>query len=458
MSAPRYSASRSFHVMTKPIGPLCNLDCTYCFYLEKEKLFPGEESYRMSDEVLETYIRKYMQSQHTPEISFAWQGGEPTLMGLDFFRKVVAIQRQYAGGRAVHNAFQTNGMLLDDQWCSFFARENFLVGLSIDGPEHIHNRYRVNKGGKGSFSKVLQALERLKKHGVEFNTLTCVTRQSPDEAVEIYEFLKEQGVTFMQFIPIVERTGDRAAHDIGLGLAVPPDPTSEENPDALMPWAVSPEGFGRFLCRIFDAWVKKDVGRVFVNIFDVALGAWCGVEPNLCTFSKRCGQAVAMEHDGGVYSCDHYVYPDYFLGNIMEKSLEEMIYSPKQVKFGKDKSDALPAYCRACEFLFTCNGGCPKHRFIKTPEGEPGLNYLCAGYKTFFKHIDPVMKDMAELVQKGRPAADIMGVEQKRKPVAEIGKTLSFKGRGQVPEAGNVNRNDPCPCGSGKKFKKCCGR
>lgn len=453
MSATRYSASRSFHVMTKPIGPLCNLDCTYCFYLEKEKLFPGEENYRMSDEVLETYIRKYIQSQNTPEISFAWQGGEPTLMGLDFFRKVVAIQRRYAGGRPVHNAFQTNGTKLDDAWCSFFARENFLVGLSIDGPEHIHNRYRVNKGGTGSFAEVFRALELLKKHRVEFNTLTCVTRQSPDEAVEIYEFLKGRGVTFMQFIPIVERAGDRAAHDIGLGLAVPPDPAAEEHPDAPMPWAVSPEGFGRFLCRIFDVWVKQDVGRVFVNMFDVALGAWCGMEPNLCTFSKRCGQAVAMEHDGGVYSCDHYVYPDYFLGNLMEKSLEEMVYSPEQVKFGKDKSDALPAYCRSCEFLFTCNGGCPKHRFIKTPDGEAGLNYLCAGYKTFFKHIDPVMKDMTRLVQKGRPAADIMGIDDKRPPVPMVG-----RGPGQVAEAVAVKRNDPCPCGSGKKFKKCCGK
>ncbi|MDZ8117171.1 anaerobic sulfatase maturase [Pontiella agarivorans] len=458
MSSSRYSASSSFHVMTKPIGPLCNLDCTYCFYLEKEKLFPGAENYRMSDEVLDTYIRKYIQSQNTPEISFAWQGGEPTLLGLDFFRKAVAIQRRYAGGRPVHNAFQTNGTKLDDAWCAFFAREKFLVGLSIDGPEHIHNRYRVNKNGKGSFAEVFQALELLKKHRVEFNTLSCVTRQSPDEAVEIYEFLKEQGVTFMQFIPIVERVGDRAAHDIGLGLAVPPDPAAEEHSEAMMPWAVSPEGFGRFLSRIFDAWVKKDVGRVFVNMFDVALGAWCGLEPNLCTFSKRCGQAVAMEHDGGVYSCDHYVYPDYYLGNIAEKSLEEMIYSPEQQQFGKNKSDTLPAYCKACAFLFACNGGCPKHRFVKAPDGEPGLNYLCAGYKTFFEHIDPVMKDMAALVQKGRPAADIIDVEKQKMTVPEVGKTPDISVAGQVPKTGTVKRNDLCPCGSGKKFKKCCGK
>ncbi|RKX46668.1 MAG: anaerobic sulfatase maturase, partial [Verrucomicrobia bacterium] len=330
--------------MTKPIGPLCNLDCKYCFYLEKEKLFPKNENYWMNDEVLETYIRNYTQSQNTPEIQFAWQGGEPTLMGLDFFRKVVELQRQYSDGRSVHNAFQTNGTNLNDEWCEFFACEKFLVGLSLDGPEHIHNRYRVDKGGAGSHEQVMAGLRMLKKWRVEFNTLSCVTHQSPDEAVEIYTFLKQQGVQFMQFIPIVERVGDRAAHAIGLDLAAPPDLSSVDNPGAMMPWAISSEGFGEFLIQIFDEWVKADVGQVFVNLFDVALGAWCGMEPGLCIFSRRCGQAVAIEHDGGVYSCDHYVYPSYFLGNVMEKSLEEMICSPAQVKFGNDKWDALPKY------------------------------------------------------------------------------------------------------------------
>ncbi len=430
--------------MTKPIGPLCNLDCKYCFYLEKEKLFPADENYKMRDEVLEAYIRKYIQSQNTPEISFAWQGGEPTLMGLDFFRKVVALQRQCAGGRPVHNSFQTNGTNLDDDWCRFFAREGFLVGLSIDGPQHIHNRYRVDKGGSGSFERVFQAMEKLKKWRVEFNTLTCVTRQSPDEAVEIYNFLKKQDVTFMQFIPIVERAGDRTAHAIGLDLAVPPDLRAADNPDAMMPWAVSSEGYGRFLCTVFDEWIKTDVGRIFVNIFDVVLNAWCGMEPNLCTFARTCGQAVAMEHDGGVYSCDHYVYPSYFLGNIMEKSLEEMIYSREQVKFGNDKRDALPRYCRECEFLFACNGECPKHRFVKTPDGEPGLNYLCEGYKKFFSHIDPAMREMAALVQNGRPAADIMETDRAPDSIPRMSE--------------RTGRNDLCPCGSGKKFKKCCGK
>ncbi len=427
---------RSFHVMTKPIGPLCNLECAYCFYLEKKRLFPAGENYRMSDEVLESYVRDYVRSQKTPEISFAWQGGEPTLMGLDFFRKVVALQRQHAGGRVVRNSFQTNGTNLDDKWGEFFAREKFLVGLSIDGPRHVHDRYRRDKSGAGSFDDVSRALDLLKKWRVEFNTLSCVTRQSPDEAVEIYAYLKSRGVTYMQFIPIVERAGDRAAHAGGLDLAAPPDPEAPAAPGAMMPWAVTAEGYGRFLIHVFDEWIKRDVGTVFVNTFDVALSAWCGLEPNLCVFAKRCGNAVAMEHDGGVYSCDHYVYPSYFLGNVREKSLEEMIYSKEQIAFGNDKWDNLPKYCRECEFLFVCNGECPKHRFINAPDGEAGLNYLCAGYKTFFKHIDPIVREMARLVQKGRPAADIM----KKDAASE-----------------DAGRNGPCPCGSGKKFKKCCG-
>ena len=411
---------RSFHVMTKPIGPLCNLNCRYCFYLEKEKLFPDGENYRMDDEVLETYIREYIQSQNTPEIQFAWQGGEPTLLGLDFFRKAAALQRHYAAGRPVSNAFQTNGTQLDDEWCEFFAREKFLVGLSLDGPKHIHNRYRVDKDGAGSFDQVMTGMQLLKKRRVEFNTLTCVTRQSPAEAVEIYTFLKAQGVQFMQFIPIVERVD---------GL----------NGTAVMPWAVSSEGFGDFLAAVFDEWATTDVGRIFVNIFDVMLAAWSGMEPGLCTFSRRCGQAVAMEHDGGIYSCDHYVYPSYFLGNIMEKPLEEIIFSPAQVKFGNDKWDALPKYCRECGFLFACNGECPKHRFIKTPDGEPGLNYLCAGYKKFFRHINPAMREMAALVRSGHPASDIM--QKTSGPITR-----------------RAGRNDLCPCGSGKKLKKCCGK
>lgn len=441
MSHPKnkINAQAPFHVMTKPIGPLCNLGCQYCFYLEKEKLFPAQENYRMSDEVLETYIRTYIQSQKTPAVQFAWQGGEPTLMGLSFFRKVVILQQKYAGGRDIHNAFQTNGTLLDDAWCAFFATEKFLVGLSLDGPEHIHNRYRIDKKGAGSHRHVMAGLQCLKKWRVEFNTLTCVTRQSPEEALEIYRFLKQQGVEFMQFIPVVERKGDRVSHSIGLDLATPPHPAHAKSSGTMMPWAVSSIGFGDFLISIFDEWVKNDVGHVFVNLFDAALGAWCGMEPSLCIFSRQCGQAVAMEHDGSIYSCDHYVYPSYFLGNIMDQSWEEMLESPAQKKFGHDKSDTLPQECRECDFLFACNGECPKHRFLQTAAGEPDLNYLCAGYKKFFTHIHPQLCKMRALLQQGRTAADIMPT------------------RHTVPGKPRVSRNDPCPCGSRIKFKKCCG-
>jgi uncharacterized protein len=279
----------------------------------------------------------------------------------------------------------------------------------------------------------------LKKWRVEFNTLTCVTRESATEGPEIYEFLKDRGVAYMQFIPIVERVGDRAAAE-GLELAGPPDLDAPAEKVEMTRWSVTAEGYGRFLVDVFDRWVKGDVGKVFVNVFDMALSAWSGMEPGLCVFAPRCGRAVAMEHDGGVYACDHFVYPRHYLGNVKENSFEEMLYSEEQLRFGADKSDKLPAYCRACEFLFTCNGECPKHRFINAPDGEPGLNYLCAGYKTFFKHVDPVMREMASLVQKGRPAADIMGGDRAEAPPAARG------------------RNEPCPCGSGEKFKKCCGK
>lgn len=441
-SSQMHSVLHPFNVMTKPIGSVCNLKCGYCYYLEKEKLFPSSENYRMSDDVLEAYIRGYIQSQDTPEINFAWQGGEPTLAGLGFYKKAVALQIQYAGGRPVFNAFQTNGTNLDDEWCRFLASEHFLVGLSIDGPEHIHNRYRRDHTGHGSYGEVINALERLKKWKVEFNTLTCVTRESQNEAVEIYRFLKNQDVKFMQFIPVVERGTDPAERNHGLNLAPPPDLTRTDNPNNVMPWAVIPEGFGTFLCDVFDEWIKADVGRIFVNLFDVALGAWCGMEPGLCTYSRRCGNAIAMEHDGGVYSCDHYVYPSCYLGNIKDKTFGQLLGSEQQIRFGDNKRDSLPTYCRECEFLFACNGDCPKHRFMNTPDGEPGLSYLCAGYKMFFHHIDPKMRDMAELLRLGRPAADIMGGQV---PAEQRQKTLI------------TGRNEMCPCGSGMKFKKCCG-
>lgn len=399
----------AFHVMTKPIGPLCNLDCTYCFYLEKEALFPRNEPFKMSDEVLEEYIRQYIAQQDVPEISFAWQGGEPTLLGVGYFRKVVTLQKHYAEGKKIHNAFQTNGTLLDDEWGDFLAENQFLVGLSLDGPAKLHDALRVDKRGGGTYAKVIKGLRLLKKHGVEFNTLTSVNRINGSKPLEVYRFLRDIGSGFLQFIPIVERLPDAAAKALGLDLAMPP--RVDEEGTVRMPvtdWSVEPRQYGKFLCAIFDEWVRRDVGKTFVQLFDVTLGNWMGMKSTLCYFSETCGSALAMEHNGDVYSCDHYVYPHFKLGNILNKSLGAMVGSEFQQQFGQAKKDTLPAYCRSCEVRHLCHGECPKHRFIRTPDGEPGLNYLCAAYKMFFNHTAPAMQQMAALLRTGRPAANIM--------------------------------------------------
>ncbi len=450
MTASEAPASRpsGFHVLTKPIGPICNLDCTYCFYLEKEKLYPHEHKWAMNAELLEEYIRQYIAAQDAGEVHFAWQGGEPTLLGVEFFQRAADLQRKHAHGKQVHNALQTNGTLLDDQWCEFFAREKFLVGLSIDGPEQLHDVYRVDKNGAGTFASVMNGLKFLKKHAVDFNTLTVVNRENGDWPLDVYRFLKEIGSRFMQFIPLVERAAAGVVNVKvrGIELASPPvagisgDAPGMDSP--VTPWSVESKQYGRFLCAIFDAWVRRDVGRTFVQIFDVALSSWMGLGSPLCVFAEKCGVAVAMEHNGDLYSCDHYVYPQYKLGNVMNTTLADMLASPRQIKFGNDKSETLPAYCRNCEVRFACNGECPKHRFVQTPDGEPGLNYLCAGYKQFFNHIDPYMKTMAELLRAGRPADEIMGMFQ---PPTRPGRAEA------------TGRNHPCPCGSGRKFKKCCG-
>jgi len=432
---------RSFHVMAKPYGPICNLACRYCFYREKERLFAADQTYRMSDEVLTEFVRQYIASQDTPEIAFAWQGGEPTMMGLEFFQRVVDLQREHADGKRIANSIQTNGILLDEGWCAFFAEHDFLVGLSIDGPAELHDAYRVDRGDGPTHAAVVRAAEALVTHGVRFNTLTSVARRNSEHPLEVYRFLKEIGSEFIQFIPIVERAPDQRAAELGLSLAAPPDPARAD--DALVtPWSVRPERYGEFLVEIFEEWVGKDVGRVFVQLFDVALGAWTGQPGALCVFAESCGNALIIEHDGGVYACDHYVYPQYLLGNIRESSLEELAHSPSQLEFGTAKSDTLPAYCRECDFRFACHGDCPKHRFATTPDGEPGLSYLCPAYKRFFDHVDPYMRTMAQLLAAGRPAADIVGI-------------LDGYERRQKME--NAGRNDPCPCGSGKKFKRCCG-
>jgi len=392
-----------FHVMTKPIGPICNLDCKYCFYLEKEKLYPGTKKWEMPGEVLERYIRDYIAAQPGDEVHFAWQGGEPTLLGIDFFRRIVELQKRHANGKTIANALQTNGILIDEAWGEFLAEHRFLVGVSIDGPRELHDCYRVDKGQAPTFDRVIRGISKLKHHEVDFNTLTVVHSRNSEHPLEVYRFLKEIGSGFIQFIPIVERRSALAGEG-ELKLIKP----SSDHPAEVTEWSVVPEAYGKFLSRIFDEWVKKDVGRIFVQLFDVALESWMGMDASLCVFRKTCGSALAMEHTGDLYSCDHFVYPENKLGNIMEAALKTLVDSPEQKAFGQAKLLSLPKMCRTCEVRFACNGECPKHRFLTTPEGEPGLNYLCTGYKHFFRHIDPYMQFMAAELKAGRPPANIM--------------------------------------------------
>lgn len=393
-----------FHALVKPIGPACNLRCTYCFYLEKAEFFSSSTSLRMSDEVLEKFIRDYIRSQDAAEISFAWQGGEPTLLGVEFFRKVVALQRRFADGRSITNALQTNATLIDEEWGEFLAVNHFLVGVSIDGPADLHDTYRVDPQGRPSFARVLQGIEKLKQHRVEFNTLTVVNRRSVKHPLKVYRFLKEIGSRFIQFIPLVERKGEAQK---GGRLAGPPIP-GRPNHASPTTWSVAPVAYGSFLIDIFDEWVCHDVGTIFVQLFDNALGSWLGHGSSLCVFAETCGRAIAVEHDGSVFACDHFVYPRYRLGRLGERTLAEMVDSAAQRKFGADKRDTLPVYCRRCEVRFACHGECPKHRFLQTPDGEPGLNYLCAAYQRFFRHIDPYMRTMVELLRQHRSPAQIM--------------------------------------------------
>jgi uncharacterized protein len=407
-AAPAVQSTRDyFHVMTKPIGPICNLDCKYCYYLEKEKLFPKNENFKMSDEVIEAYVRQYIEAQNAPEVNFAWQGGEPTLLGVNFFRKAVALQQKYAGGKRIANALQTNGTLLTDEWCHFFVENHFLIGLSVDGPERLHDAYRVDKRQQPTFARVMKGLELLKQHKVDFNTLTVVNRLNSREPEEVYRFLKETGSGFLQFIPLVERLAGAAEPD-DLTYAHPPAPGTAPVAAPVTKWSVQPAQYGEFLVAIFDEWVRNDVGKVFVQIFDVSLGNWAGLGSSLCLFTEECGSALALEHNGDVYSCDHYVYPEYRLGNLLNRSLGELANTETQRQFGANKKSTLPRYCQECEVRFACHGECPKHRFMRTPAGEPGLNYLCAAYKRFFKHIDPYMQTMARLLAERRPPASIM--------------------------------------------------
>jgi uncharacterized protein len=392
--------------MSKPIGPVCNLRCEYCFYLEKETFYPDGEEYRMSDEVLEAYIRQVSEAHaDIPELLFAWQGGEPTLMGIEFYEKALGLQRKYAGGKPVTNTLQTNGTLMDEKWCRFLKKNNFLVGLSLDGPEDLHDRFRRDAGGEGTHAKVMRALKLMKKHGVEFNVLACVNRETAKHPLEVYRWFRDNGVEFIQFIPIVELAPNEESSSLGLQLGVPTAPGDTES--EVTEWTVLPEDWGDFLNTIFDEWVRNDVGSVFVMNFEWALVSFIGLQMPACFFSPVCGNAGIIEHNGDIYSCDHFMYPRYRLGNILTDNLKEMMASGKQKEFGVEKGN-LPRYCRECRVLKACYGECPKHRFRTTPDGEPGLNYLCEGYKRYFTHILPYLKAMTDLLSAGKPVSDIM--------------------------------------------------
>ena len=412
----------AFHVMAKPTGARCNLRCDYCFFLEKERLYPGSD-FRMSDEVMEAFVAQTPQGQQVPQVTLAWQGGEPTLMGLDFFRRARAAEAgRVPAGVTVERTLQTNGVLLDDEWCAFLAENDYLVGLSIDGPRELHDAYRHDLGGRPVYDRVVAAARRLQSHGVEFNVLCTVNAANAGHPREVYRFFRDElGARFIQLIPIVE-------------VEMPP---RDDRPGMVSERSVRPAEYGSFLNAIFDEWVRRDVGEMFVQTFDGVLAAYVRGTSSLCIFQPTCGAGAALEHNGDLYSCDHFVDPRYLLGNIMEKPMGELMRSEPQRAFGRAKQETLPAYCRACEYLFACNGECPKNRILLTPDGEPGLNWLCAGLKAFFAHTARPMRLMADILSRGGEAREVVAL--------------------LAAEARVTGRNDPCPCGSGKKYKRCCG-
>jgi uncharacterized protein len=416
--------------MTKPRGAICNLDCTYCYYLSKEMLYTGSH-FRMSNELLEEYIRQYIAAQCVPAVTFVWQGGEPTLMGLDFFQTAVELQDKYSKpGIRIENALQTNGTILDDEWCQFLREHDFLVGISLDGPRALHNIYRKGKDGSPTFDRVMAGIELLKKHRVDFNVLVCVSTANVEHPLEVYRFIRDEvNARFMQFIPIVERNDKASCQEMGV----------------VTDCSITGKQYGHFLVSIFDEWVRHDVGRVSLQIIDTALANWLGEPGGLCVFSETCGAGLALEHNGDLYSCDHFVDPAYKLGNIFEVSLAAMAASEQQRQFGLDKLQTLPRFCLECEVRSMCNGGCPKNRISYTPDGEPGLNHLCEGYKIFFNHIKPAMAFMKAELHAGRSPANIMF--HLAKQALELQKKFEA-----------ANRNDPCPCGSGRKYKHCHGQ
>ena len=396
------------HVLAKPCGPACNLNCEYCFYLEKQALFHSGKKFRMTDNVLGAFIKNYITSQPTPVVEFVWQGGEPTLLGMEFFRRVVELQKPYARHKTIRNAIQTNGTLLDDAWCRFLKKNNFMVGISLDGPEEIHDRYRRDRKGRGTFERVMRGLRLLQKHEVEYNVMACVARETAAKPLEVYQFFRDAGVEFIQFTPVVERLADERSAEQGLRLAAPAALDRQEQQTEVTDWSVLPEDYGDFLIAVFEEWVRSDVGKVFVMNFEWALNAWIGNPSPVCVHARQCGRSLVIEHNGDVFACDHCVYPQSRLGNILTDTLPEMAERSLKTQFGISKETALPRWCRECDVLAACQGGCPKHRFATTYYHEPGLQYLCAGYRKFFLHIRKYLRAMAQLLENGLPVSLVM--------------------------------------------------
>ena len=416
------SVTTPFVVMAKPIGPICNIRCDYCYYLKKKSLFPTSERFRMTPDVLEAYIKSFISASPGPVVHFVWHGGEPTLAGIDFFRNVVELQARYTpeGWQSLNN-LQTNGTRLDAQWCSFLADNGFTVGLSLDGPAELHDAYRRDVRGEATHHKVMRGLKELRAHGIEPDILCTLNSRNSLHPSEVYHFFLDQKVRWLQFLPVVSRLSDGSA----------------------APWSVQPEAMGTFLTKVFDEWVRHDLGRVGIQNFLECLLVVGGKPANICIMSETCGRVFAMEHDGGIYSCDHFVNPDNCLGNLTAESLVELIESPAQIAFGQSKKDSLPSYCKECPVLLLCNGGCPKDRFAQTPAGEDGLNYLCDGYRSYYGHVQPYLEKILGFYKKGMSAANVMAeLESQERDERKVWKTTS--------------RNDPCPCGSGKKYKHCC--
>ena len=395
--------AKPLYVMLKPAGAHCNLACKYCYYLEKNKLYPTAQRHLMSDEMLEQFTREYIEAQTMNQVLFTWHGGEPLLRSIDFYRKALSLQQKYAGGRRIDNVIQTNGTLLTDEWCEFFAQNHWLVGISIDGPQPYHDHYRLTAAGKPSWKKVMQGIKLLKKHGVEWNAMAVVNAYNANHPLEFYRFFKENGCQFLQFTPIVERL---TRHEDGRTLAS----LADKDEISLSEASVAPELWGYFLCAIFDEWVRKDVGKIFVEIFDCTLANWMGISPGICAYSKECGHAGVMEHNGDVYSCDHFVFPEYKLGNIRDHSLIDMLYGEQQQEFSRLKHSSLPRQCKECDMEFACHGECPKNRFMKDKYGDSGLNYLCPGYYHYYQHVAPYMDYMKQELMSQRPPSNIMKV------------------------------------------------